>query len=81
MAELHPVTIEFSIDPAGASSRAAGDSSKAGNSSRSGGQWMEYKKIERKVSGQVCLFGVSCNYGTDDPFFLSIFAVALRATW
>jgi len=38
---------------------------------------------ERKIcmNGRVCLLGINCNYGTDDPLFLSVFALAIRGTW
>lgn len=52
------------------------------NTTSGRGRWEDYEeKREHKRSGRVCLFGVSCNYGTDDPFFLSLLAIALRATW
>lgn len=27
------------------------------------------------------MFGIKCNFGTDDFFFLSLFAVAIKAAW
>lgn len=27
------------------------------------------------------MFGIKCNFGTDDFFFLSLFAVAVKAAW
>ena len=27
------------------------------------------------------MFGIRCNFGTDDFFFLSLFALAIRAAW
>ena len=32
-------------------------------------------------SGRARMFGVTCNFGTDDFFFLPLFGVAIRATW
>ena len=32
-------------------------------------------------SGKTRMFGIKCNFGTDDFFFLSLFAMGLRAAW
>lgn len=32
-------------------------------------------------SGKTYMFGVKCNFGTDDFFFLSLFCIALRTAW
>ena len=32
-------------------------------------------------SGKAKMLGVTCNFGTDDFFFISLFGVAIRATW
>ncbi len=32
-------------------------------------------------SGRARMFGVTCNFGTDDFFFLPLIGVAVRATW
>lgn len=34
-----------------------------------------------KNSGRARMFGVTCNFGTDDFFFLTILSAAVRATW
>lgn len=31
--------------------------------------------------GKIRMCGVKCNFGTDDFFFLSLFALAVRASW
>lgn len=31
--------------------------------------------------GKIRMFGIKCNFGTDDFFFLSLFALAIKAAW
>ncbi len=31
--------------------------------------------------GRMVMFGVKCNFGTDDFFLLSLIALAMRLTW
>lgn len=31
--------------------------------------------------GKIRMFGIKCNFGTDDFFFLSLFALAARVSW
>lgn len=47
------------------------------------------KKVREDISykeshtnpGRIKLFGISCSSGTDDFFFFSFFALAVRAAW
>lgn len=43
------------------------------------------KKIRNRTShsnsGKTRMFNIKCNFGTDDFFFLSLFAMGLRAAW
>ena len=34
-----------------------------------------------KNSGRAHMFGITCNFGTDDFFFMPLIGAALRATW
>ncbi len=46
-----------------------------------GGRESECPKKKQLRTGRVSIFGIKCNYGTDDPLCLSVFALAFRATW
>jgi hypothetical protein len=38
-------------------------------------------QMSNTSSSRIKMFGIKCNFGTDDFFFLGLFALALRAAW